>query len=223
MPRRRWLQLTGSPAFELPPAGCAAGRSISRSCGTAPTGTGAHWGDHLHPVDDLRSRPSSSASQTAKSLSRNSSISPTPWPAGWAIHPRHPRPAGRRCRLRPVQCEGVRPSRRPGVAARRPGHRGSMDRLVRCRAVAHRHQGVRRGWWILLMICTTTVPSNPAARRNGRSQRCRGSWVIGATTGRCVSSIQHRCPPTSPAHQNHRHPTFMPEDPRMTRGIQRRV
>ena len=137
--RRRWLQLTGSPAFELPPAGCAAGRSISRSCGTAPTGTGAHWGDHLHPVDDLRSRASSSASQTAQSLSRNSSISPTPWPAGWAIHPRHPRPAGRRCRLRPVQCEGVRPSRRPGVAPRRPGHRGSTDRLVRCRAVAH--------WW----------------------------------------------------------------------------
>ena len=27
---------------------------------------------------------------------------------------------------------------------------------------------------ILLMICTITVPRNPAVRRNGRSQRCRG-------------------------------------------------
>ena len=30
---------------------------------------------------------------------------------------------------------------------------------------------------ILLMICTTIVPRNPAARTNGRSRRCRGPLV----------------------------------------------
>ena len=48
----------------------------------------------------------------------------------------------------------------------------------------NRHQGVRRGWWILLLICTITVPRNPAARTNGQSQRCRGPWVIGGATDR---------------------------------------
>ena len=37
---------------------------------------------------------------------------------------------------------------------------------------------------ILLMICTITVPRNPAVRRNGRSQRCRGLWFIGGATDR---------------------------------------
>jgi len=41
---------------------------------------------------------------------------------------------------------------------------------------------------ILLMICTITVPRNPAARMNGRSQRCRGCWFIGALTSRCSSA-----------------------------------
>ena len=36
---------------------------------------------------------------------------------------------------------------------------------------------------ILLMICTITVTRNPAARRNGRPRRCRGSWVIGGGDG----------------------------------------
>jgi hypothetical protein len=36
---------------------------------------------------------------------------------------------------------------------------------------------------ILLMICTITVPRNPAVRRNGRSQRCRGYWFICGATG----------------------------------------
>ena len=31
----------------------------------------------------------------------------------------------------------------------------------------NRHQGVRRGWWILLMICTIMLTRNPAARTNG--------------------------------------------------------
>ena len=52
----------------------------------------------------------------------------------------------------------------------------------------NRHQGVRRGWWILLMICTITVTRNPAARTNGRSQRCRGPWVIGGATDRRSSA-----------------------------------
>jgi hypothetical protein len=30
---------------------------------------------------------------------------------------------------------------------------------------------------ILLMICTITVPRNPAVRMDGRSQRCRGPVV----------------------------------------------
>jgi hypothetical protein len=41
---------------------------------------------------------------------------------------------------------------------------------------------------ILLMICTITVPRNPAVRRNGRSQRCRGLWFIGGATDRCSSA-----------------------------------
>ena len=41
---------------------------------------------------------------------------------------------------------------------------------------------------ILLMICTITVPRNPAARMNGRSRRCRGPWVIGGVTDRCSSA-----------------------------------
>ena len=37
---------------------------------------------------------------------------------------------------------------------------------------------------ILLMICTITVTRNPAMRTHGRSQRCRGPWVIGGATDR---------------------------------------
>ena len=41
---------------------------------------------------------------------------------------------------------------------------------------------------ILLMICTTIVPRNPAVRTKGRSQHCGGCWFIGAMTGRGSSA-----------------------------------
>ena len=41
---------------------------------------------------------------------------------------------------------------------------------------------------ILLTICTITVTRNPAARRNGRSRRCRGPWFIGGATDRRSSA-----------------------------------
>ena len=37
---------------------------------------------------------------------------------------------------------------------------------------------------IVLMICTITVPRNPAARTNGRSQHGCGPWFIGGATDR---------------------------------------
>src|SRR5664279_3228651 len=45
------------------------------------------------------------------------------------------------------------------------------------------------GWWILLMICTSTVTRNPAARTNCRSQRGRGAWFIGGAPDRRSSGL----------------------------------
>ena len=53
------------------------------------------------------------------------------------------------------------------------------------------------------MICTITVTRNPAARTNGRSQRCRGPWFIGAGDGSAfvgtvVTAAAENSLPTTP-------------------------